>query len=84
MQILANAQTCNLVRWVAGQRLLAKCAMLLTWVLPRFTSGNYSGWRAWAHSRVIHRWTARRNLRGRRGHVPRTRHRAERRPPKGR
>src|SRR5262245_60214110 len=30
MQVLASAQTCSLVSWVIGQRLLAKCVMLLT------------------------------------------------------
>jgi hypothetical protein len=36
MQVLANAQICSLVSWVIGQRSLAKCAMLLSWVSPRF------------------------------------------------
>src|SRR5262245_15917431 len=35
MQTLASAQTCNLVRCVTGQRLLAKCAMLFTWAPPQ-------------------------------------------------
>jgi hypothetical protein len=30
MQVLASAQTCSLVSWVIGQRLLAKRVMLLT------------------------------------------------------
>jgi len=36
MQVLANAQICSLVSWVIGQRSLAKCVMLLSWVPPRF------------------------------------------------